>query len=122
MNIEEYKTLLFSKAKNSLKPAINAYLTWLYKQIENSLYGNKILEIGAGAGLSKNFMPGKQIQMTDYLPWDLSDVRGSVDAQQLDYPDNSFDSAFALDAIHLIPNPIKAISELCRVVRPGARL
>lgn len=122
MNDEEYSDILISQAKNSSKPGIHAYLTWLYKEIEFSLKGNFILEVGAGAGLSSNFMSLKKVVRTDYLPWKIPGIQGAIDAQQLPFSDNSFDSAFALDAVHHIPNPGKAISELCRVVRPGGKI
>ena len=122
MNDEEYAGILISQARNSSRPGIHAYLSWLYKEIENALNGELVLEVGAGAGLSSSFISFKNVTRTDYLPWKIHGVQGAIDAQELPFPDDSFDSAFALDAIHHIPNPGKAISELCRVVRPGGRV
>lgn len=122
MNDQEYSEILISQAKNSSKPGIQAYLTWLYKEIEFSLKGNLILEVGAGAGLSGNFMSLSKVVRTDYLPWKIPGIQGKIDAQQLPFSDNSFDSAFAVDAVHHIPNPGRALSELCRVVRPGGKV
>jgi len=119
MNDKEYADMLIFQARNSSKPGIHAYLTWLYKEIENSLEGELVLEVGAGTGLSNSFMSLEKVVRTDYLPWTIPGVQGAIDAQELPFSDDSFDSGFALDAIHHIPNPGKALSELCRVVRPG---
>jgi SAM-dependent methyltransferase len=41
------------------------------------------------------------------------------DAQQLRFPDASFDDAVALLVFNFIPDPARALKELARVVRPG---
>ncbi len=122
MTDQEYMVSLELQAANSNKPGIKSYLTWLYRIIENSAVGSSVLEIGAGSGLSSKFIRSLEVTRTDYLPWATGSVIGNTDAQELSYSDDYFDSAFAVDAIHHIPNPIKAISELCRVVRPGGRV
>ena len=44
------------------------------------------------------------------------------DAQQLRYPDASFDAALSLLVFNFIPDPKKALLELRRVTRPGGRI
>lgn len=44
------------------------------------------------------------------------------DAQQLHFPDASFDAALSLLVFNFIPDPKKALLELCRVTKPGGRL
>lgn len=44
------------------------------------------------------------------------------DAQQLHFPDASFDAALSLLVFNFIPNPKKALSELRRVTKPGGKL
>jgi SAM-dependent methyltransferase len=41
------------------------------------------------------------------------------DAEALPYPDRSFDAATMALAISFIPDPLKAVKEMMRVVRPG---
>ena len=41
------------------------------------------------------------------------------DAQALPYPDSSFDAATMALAISFIPDPIKAVREMMRVIKPG---
>ena len=44
------------------------------------------------------------------------------DAQQLHYPDASFDAALSLLVFNFIPDPKKALFELRRVTKPGGRV
>jgi SAM-dependent methyltransferase len=122
MNNEEYLSLLLKQVNNSTKPGINYYLRWMYAKIEKNLVGNKILEIGSGPGLSAKFIKKENVTLTDLLYWSNSNVKGNIDATNLPFETNSFDSAFAVDAIHHVSYPVKSIIELCRVVRPGGTI
>lgn len=42
-----------------------------------------------------------------------------VDMQRLPYPNNTFDLVVHSDTLEHVPNPISALSECCRVLRPG---
>ena len=44
------------------------------------------------------------------------------DAQQLHFPDASFDAALSLLVFNFIPDPMKALSELRRVTKPAGRI
>lgn len=44
------------------------------------------------------------------------------DAQQLQFPDASFDAALSLLVLNFIPDPMKTLLELRRVTRPGGKL
>ena len=46
----------------------------------------------------------------------------SADITDLDFPDDSFDKAVAGNVIHLLDDPMKALSEMNRVCRPGGKL
>ena len=45
-----------------------------------------------------------------------------ADITALDFPDGSFDKVVAGNVIHLLDEPLKALSELNRVCRPGGML
>ena len=46
----------------------------------------------------------------------------SADILHLDYPDESFDKVIAANVIHLLDEPLKALSELDRVCRKGGSI
>ncbi|NNM20028.1 MAG: methyltransferase domain-containing protein [Gammaproteobacteria bacterium] len=46
----------------------------------------------------------------------------NMDAEQLEFADNSFDAAFSLYALRHFPNPGKSVSEIFRVLKPGGSI
>lgn len=50
----------------------------------------------------------------------LAPTRG--DAQVLPYPDGTFDAAYTIFTLGEVPDQVKALSELRRVLKPGGRL
>lgn len=118
----EYINQLKLQFNNAEHKGIKEYLYFLYNKIEKNLVGSNILEVGSGAGLSSKFLRNKKVLMTDLLPWQKNGIIGNINSENLPFENNSFDSAFAVDAIHHICDPVKAISELCRVVRPGGKV
>jgi ubiquinone/menaquinone biosynthesis C-methylase UbiE len=95
----------------------------------------KILETGVGTG--KNFPhypPGANVTGIDIaermlvfsrrkasdlgLSFDLSEG----DVQNLNFPDNSFDTAVATFVFCSVPEPVQGLRELRRVVKPSGRI
>ncbi len=122
MNSDQYIEHLENQLKNSQKNNLKNYLNFLYGKIGAEFSNESVLlEIGSGAGLSKYYLPHK-IERTDILPWNQNEVIGTIDAQSLSYETNHFDGAFCVDVIHHLPDPLKAIEELIRVVKPGSKV
>ncbi len=48
--------------------------------------------------------------------------RYSADATSLPYNDESFDAIVIANALHIMPEPDKAMSEICRVLKQGGLL
>ena len=107
---------------------------FMYDRIPKVIDGLYVLEIATGPGLlAKNvahaaskmiatdFSEGmiKQAQKGD-RPANLSfEV---ADATNLPFEDNTFDAVIIANALHIIPNPEKALSEIDRVVKPDGIL
>ena len=96
--------------------------------------GNRILELGVGTGYSiplystevkvmgidistemlnvarKRFPREKYPQVEGFL---------EMDAQELDFPDNSFDSVIAMYVASVVPDPMRMMQEMSRVCVPG---
>jgi phosphatidylethanolamine/phosphatidyl-N-methylethanolamine N-methyltransferase len=99
--------------------------------------GGDILEVGIGTGISlpqyarSNTIHGVDISdaMLDKARarvrnLGLSNVReiARMDAEDLQYRDNSFDVVVAQYVITAVPDPEKALDEFVRVVRPGGEI
>ncbi|MFG3768341.1 class I SAM-dependent methyltransferase, partial [Klebsiella pneumoniae] len=54
----------------------------------------------------------------------LKNVEGLavMDAEKLEFPDNSFDVVMAQYVLSAVPNPEAAMDEFARVVKPGGEL
>ena len=94
-----------------------------------------VLEIAMGTGRNLPFYPpGLSLTGIDLSPATLEIAReraralGSEvdlrvgDAQALEFPDGRFDTVVETLALCSIPDPVKAVSEAWRVLRPGGRL
>jgi phosphatidylethanolamine/phosphatidyl-N-methylethanolamine N-methyltransferase len=99
--------------------------------------GGRILEVGVGTGIS---LPGydraNSVYGVDISEPMLEKARRRVkalglrhveaievmDAENMDFDDNSFDVVVAQYVITSVPNPEKALNEFARVVRPGGEI
>jgi SAM-dependent methyltransferase len=96
----------------------------------------RVLEIGFGSGLNLRFYPADVSSVAAVEPsdvgWELSSKRrartgvrverSGLDGQQLAEEDASFDSALVTFSLCSIADPGLALSEVRRVLKPGASL
>ena len=99
--------------------------------------GGRVLEVGVGTGISLPlYAPNVRIFGTDISEAMLKKAEQRVaesrlknieglavmDAENLEFPDNSFDVVMAQYVVTAVPNPEAALDEFARVVRPGGEL
>lgn len=96
---------------------------------------DKVLECACGTGLlTEQIYPLCQsIIATDFSSSMLQQTKKKctkatnlslemVDIMVLPYPDDTFDKVVAGNVLHLLPDPMKAVKELCRVCKPGGEV
>ncbi len=97
--------------------------------------GAQILEIGVGTG--KNFPyypPGVEITAIDLSDRMLARARDKaatrqvkvrlqqMDVQQLQFPDNTFDTVVLSFVFCSVPDPLRGLEEAARVCKPGGKV
>jgi len=98
--------------------------------------GDRLLEVGVGTGINASLYPSHcHVTGIDFSPKMLEKARERVerknlanirllemDAQNLTFPDNSFDIVYAPYLISVVPDPVQVVREMRRVCRPGGRI
>lgn len=99
--------------------------------------GGRILEVGVGTGISlPDYSRRNRIIGVDISEAMLKKARDRVteiglqhvealevmDAERLNFPDNSFDVVVAQYVVTAVPNPEAALDEFARVLKPGGEI
>ena len=79
------------------------------------------IEVGSGAGFSKEFIKNRNFKLTDLGSDDHLDYK-NIDAQNTGFEDNSFNYVIASNMIHHIPFPIKFFKEMNRILKKNGKL
>ena len=96
----------------------------------------EVVEVGFGSGLNVRHYPSAVTSVTAIEPsevaWSLSVrergrsqvpvVRAGLDGQRLPFGDRVFDNALSTWTLCTIPDPVAALREIARVLKPGGRL
>ncbi len=110
----------------------------MFSKWRESLVGNvsgKTLEVGVGTGknipyypenidltvidFSKNMLKNAKAKYGDD-PRDITFLE--MDAQDMDFPDNTFDTVVTSCVFCSVPDPVEGLKEIRRVLKPGGRL
>lgn len=101
---DEYKWAMQSQYYTNI-PDLSAYMK------------GKVLEIGCGDGKRVKELREKGIDAIgiEINPAHFSEFVFKGDAENLDYPDNTFDVVYSVDVLEHLSDPLKSISEAFRV-------
>lgn len=106
----------FSLHKNALKrPEIRDYFVDLLSPIQAKIGEKRVLEIGAGSGISKHILFNNKFLSTDII-LDKNQLDFVSDIYHLPFIDNSFNLVFAIDVFHHLRRPEEAFNEIHRIL------
>ncbi|PKR76647.1 SAM-dependent methyltransferase [Halalkalibacillus sediminis] len=95
----------------------------------------KVLEVGVGTGTNLKYYPSNvEVTGIDFSPKMLQKAREKaddlaisvelieMDAQQMDFPDNSFDTVVSTCVFCSVPDPVQGLKEIRRVTKPSGNI
>lgn len=100
-------------------------------------HGGDVLEVGVGTGLSlPHYGPNVRVTGIDYSGEMLQKAKRRVaemnlrsvaalrqmDAREMDFPDDSFDTVVAMHVLSVVPEPERVMARIARVCRPGGHV
>lgn len=119
--------------KRAMRAEERSY-AFLYRRIPKLIRGKEVLELATGPGLlAKRVAPVTKCMLaTDYSEGMIAEAKKGAcpknlrfevaDALSLPYADASFDAVIIVNALHLLPEPERALREIARVLRPDGIL
>jgi len=102
----------------NLHALLRSRFAWMNEYIGPNSIG---VDVGCGAGFSREFIHCKKLLLTDLTSHDYLDIP-RVDALHLPFSDGSLDFVIESNVLHHLPYPVRALTEARRVLRPGGFL
>lgn len=93
--------------------------------------GQRVLEVGCGAGNILAEIQGAELHGVDLSPWLLEKARARLGtraelregwAEDLPYPDGHFDRVYSSEVLEHVADPERVLREMRRVVAPGGKV
>ena len=112
------RELYYSSKSKNVKFLLNERFSWMNDFIQDEETG---IEVGSGAGFSKDFIKNKNFKLTDIGEDDHLDFK-NIDAQSTGFDSESFDYVIASNMIHHIPYPMKFFKEMNRILKKNGKL
>ncbi|HEX3073734.1 MAG TPA: class I SAM-dependent methyltransferase [Ignavibacteriales bacterium] len=104
---------------------------WVYDKSQTTPKGAKVLDIGAGTCPYRKFFSHCDYKSQDFKKYEGPKLWGAKDYGQIDYESDiidipvessSFDIILCTEVLEHVPEPILAMKEMARIVKPSGRL
>ncbi len=117
-----------------IESPVELFLYGRWREEALSSLSGKVLEVGVGTGRNLKYYPaGCSVTGIDISAGMLEKARKKargmknitlllMDAEHLEFPDNSFDYVVTTFVLCSIPDPIRALKEMRRVLKPSGKL
>ncbi|MHB8178990.1 MAG: class I SAM-dependent methyltransferase [Vulcanimicrobiaceae bacterium] len=120
------------RSRNELAPVTPEarYMERLLRKLAMNL-GGRVLDLGCGNGrftkrLARDVASVVGVDLAEHSEWRESLPENvtfrTADAERLDYPTGFFDSVLAMNILHHVDHPERALFEIKRVCRPGGSI
>ena len=117
-NIEGARKAFLTGENRVLYHLIRQRFSWMNKYIKKN--DKVIIELGCGAGLSRQFIKNPKLLLTDITEYEWVDKY--MDAMNIDYSDESIDVVICSHMIHHISNPAVFLDNVTKKLKPGGRI
>ena len=109
---------------------------WLERELTSLAPGTTLLDAGAGETKYRKFCTHLEYKSQDFgqydgkgnqeglqtKTWDQTKLDYVCDIAQIPVPDASFDTILCVEVFEHIPNPVEALREFQRILKPGGTL
>jgi len=107
---------LIIRQKPFLRKIYEDWYSWIASSVPRG--GEKVLELGSGAGFLDEFIPGLVATEVFFCPF----VRMVMDGCFMPFADNSLKAIVMVDVFHHIPDAEAFLMESLRCLRPGGKV
>ncbi|MBI3553703.1 MAG: class I SAM-dependent methyltransferase [Elusimicrobia bacterium] len=116
-NVRRAREEFLAKRPANLEFLLRKRYEWMNEYVEGK---PRVVELGAGLGLSREFIRHPGLLLTDITlyPW----IDREVDAAKLPFSDGSIDAFICSHTIHHLSRPLAFFDEVRRCLKPGGRL
>lgn len=104
---------------------------WVADQAAKVPAGSRVLDIGAGACQYRKLFTHCRYETHDFAQLSAEALFAGVGYGRIDYvsditaipvPDATFDAALCTEVLEHVPDPVAAVNEFARIIKPGGRL
>lgn len=103
---------------------------WIISQLSKIPKGCCILDVGAGSSPYRKYCKHLRYYSQDFCQLDSNQLRGRqyakhdyvCDVLSIPIPDKKYDAILCTEALEHFPEPIKAVQEMARILKPSGRI